>query len=340
MYLVLNNKSPFYQLIYFKDGKRTSTSTGTANKHEAEKFLRSFDPTILKKLCAVKHSFKISDFYLEYKYFVTNNFSVKYLKKAVHPSFSQFQQFIPDIPLEQVSSKIIDQFISSVAARSKFSASLYYRTLKAAFNKAVTWEYISENPFNKIKAPKVSKTYPAFIDYNELHLIISNTTKPFLIPLFYTAFYTGMRLAELVNMKWNWIDFQKNIITIKCDESFTTKNRKERIIPLNSTLRNILLNHQPKVINISKDDFVFSSTNGIKLNEDFVSKNFKKAVKQAGVNTMVHFHSLRHSFCSNLVQKGVSLYIVKDLAGHQDIKTTQIYSHLLPENLHNAVNLL
>lgn len=340
MYLVLNNKSPFYQLIYFKDGKRTSTSTGTSNKKEAEKFLHSFDPTIIKNLCAVKHSIKISEFYLEYKHFVINNFSVKYLKKAVHPSFSQFQNFIPDIPLEQVSSKIIDQFISSVAAKSKFSASLYYRTLKAAFNKAVIWEYIPANPFNKIKAPKVSKSYPAFIDFNELQLIIINTAKPFLIPLFQTAFYTGMRLAELTNMKWNWIDFQKNIITLKCDISFTTKNRKERIIPINSTLKNILLNHQPKVINISKDDFVFTSSKGIKLNEDFVSKNFKKAVRKAGVNSKVHFHSLRHSFCSNLVQKGVSLYIVKDLAGHQDIKTTQIYSHLLPENLHNAVNLL
>ena len=150
------------------------------------------------------------------------------------------------------TSKNIDQFISSVAARSKFSASLYYRTLKAAFNKAVIWNYISENPFNKIKAPKVSKSYPAFIDYNELQLIISNTARPFLIPLFNTAFYTGMRLAELVNMKWNWLDFQKNIITVKCDESFTTKNRKERIIPINSTLRNILLNHQPKIIKYFK----------------------------------------------------------------------------------------
>ena len=105
MYLVLNNKSPYYQLIYIKDGKRTSTSTGTTSKKEAEKFLLSFDPAVLKKPCAEKHPIKISEFSKEYKYFVTNNFSIKYLKKAVHPSFSQFQNYFPDIPLENIYLK-------------------------------------------------------------------------------------------------------------------------------------------------------------------------------------------------------------------------------------------
>ena len=117
-----------------------------------------------------------------------------------------------------------------LAAHSKFSASLYYRTIKAAFNKAVIWNYINENPFNKIKAPKTSQSLPAYLTYEELQIIISNTEKEFLKPLFYTAFFTGMRLGELVNMKWHWIDFQNNIITVKCDVSFTTKNKKERLI--------------------------------------------------------------------------------------------------------------
>ena len=149
-----------------------------------------------------------------------------------------------------------------------------------------------------------------------------------------------MRLAEILNMKWNWIDFQNNIITVKCDDSFTTKNRKERIIPINNTLRSILLNHQPKIIKITKDEFVFISSKGIKFNEDFISKQFKKSVRKAELNDKIHFHSLRHSFCSNLVQKGVSLYVVKDLAGHQNFSVTQQYSHLQPENLSQAVNLL
>lgn len=343
MYLVLNKKSKFYQLIYFRNGKRTSVSTGTANKFQAEKFLDTFNPDFVIKPAVVNNLNKtilLSQFINEYENYVIGTYSKNYLNKAVHPSLSVFQKYLPDLPLENITSKIIDQFISSIAAKSKFSASLYYRTIKAAFNKALIWNYIQENPFNKIKVPKTPQSLPAFITFDELQIIISKTEKEFLKPLFLTAFYTGMRLGELVNMKWNWIDFQNNVITVKCDSSFTTKNKKERLIPINSTLKNILLNIQPKILSIEKDDFVFSKFHGVKLNEDFVSKIFKKAVRQSDLNSKIHFHSLRHSFCSNLVQKGVSLYIVKDLAGHQNIKTTQIYSHLQNKNLMDAVNLL
>ncbi len=334
-------KSPYYQLVYYKNGKRTTVSTGTINENEAEKFLKTFNPELTKPIAAViKNQISLIKFSAEYKIYIGNTYSKKYLSQAVVPSFNKLLKLVPNLPLDCISTKTIDQFISTVQARSSFAASLYYRTLKAAFAKAVVWNYIQENPFNKIKAPKTSQSLPAYVTFEELQIIISNTEKDFLKPLFYTAFFTGMRLGELVNMKWNWIDFQSTFITIKCDESFTTKNRKERYIPINATLKNILTSIQPKIYNIENNVFVFTNRLGIKLNEDFVSKIFKKAVRLSKLNNKIHFHSLRHSFCSNLVQKGVSLYVVKDLAGHQNIKTTQIYSHLQSQNLKDAVNLL
>ncbi|MHB1686099.1 MAG: tyrosine-type recombinase/integrase [Ignavibacteriaceae bacterium] len=54
-----------------------------------------------------------------------------------------------------------------------------------------------------------------------------------------------MRLGELLNMKWNWIDFQQNIIKVQNSETFTTKSKKERIIPISSTLRNLFTNQFP-----------------------------------------------------------------------------------------------
>ena len=341
MFLTKDSKSPYYQLVYFVDGKRTKISTKTSDREEAEQFLKAFNPTPTKPEAAETRSLiSLIKFSEEYKIYVGNTYSKKYLSQAVVPSFNKLLKLVPNLPLDCISTKTIDQFISTVQAKSSFAASLYYRTLKAAFTKAVVWNYIQENPFNKIKAPKTIQSYPAFVTFDELQIIINKTEKNFLKPLFHTAFFTGMRLGELVNMKWNWIDFQNNFITIKCDESFTTKSRKERYIPVNSTLKNILTGIQPKIINITNDDFVFTNKIGIKLNEGFVSKVFKRAVRQSKLNNKIHFHSLRHSFCSNLVQKGVSLYVVKDLAGHQNIKTTQIYSHLKKENLMAAVNLL
>ena len=79
---------------------------------------------------------------------------------------------------------------------------------------------------------------------------------------------------------------------------------------------------------------------GIKLNEDYASKKFKVAVREAGLNDNIHFHTLRHSFASRLIQKGASVFVVKELLGHEDIKTTQIYSHLQTQDLIDAVKLL
>src|SRR5690606_9444328 len=158
--------------------------------------------------------------------------SEKYLKKAVIPSFAALQKNIPDMKLDLISTRILDQFISSVNARSKFCASLYYRTLKAAFNKALVWNYLEANPFNKIKTPKLPKSLPLFISESELIEILNNTNSQLMIDIFTMAFYTGARLGELLNMKWNWIDFTQNIITIKNSNQFISKNKRERIIPI------------------------------------------------------------------------------------------------------------
>ncbi|KKQ76911.1 MAG: hypothetical protein US99_C0055G0006 [Candidatus Daviesbacteria bacterium GW2011_GWF2_38_6] len=128
-----------------------------------------------------------------------------------------------------------------------------------------------------------------------------------------------MRLGELLNMKWNWIDFKQNIITVQCSATFTTKSKKERIIPISPILRIQLINQLPKVIDLEKNTFVFARINEVKLNEDFVSKQFKKSVRAAGLDDKIHFHTLRHSFASQLVQKGVSLYVAKELLGHEDL---------------------
>ena len=73
---------------------------------------------------------------------------------------------------------------------------------------------------------------------------------------------------------------------------------------------------------------------------DYISTNFKKAVRDADVIPELHFHSLRHGFASNLILKGVSIYEVSKLLGHADIKTTQIYAHLRSDDLQNAVDRL
>lgn len=77
---------------------------------------------------------------------------------------------------------------------------------------------------------------------------------------------------------------------------------------------------------------------GIK--QGWIVHNFKKYVLKANINPKLHFHSLRHTFASWLVQKGISIYGVCKLLGHADIKTTEIYAHLRNDDLRNAVERL
>ncbi len=337
MFLTKDSKSPYYQLVYFVNGKRTKISTRTNDKKAAEIFLISFRDQANKPQESPKPlRLSLSDFAAEYKEYVQKVYSITYLKKAVVPSFNRLQEFLPDKSLDLISSRDIDLFISSVYLNAKYAASLYYRTLKAAFNKAVIWNYIKLNPFNKIKAPKVTKSFPLFISEAELILVLNKTEEQLHKDIFTIAFYTGMRLNELLNMRWSWIGLQQDIISIRNSDEFKTKNKKDRLIPIHPKVKKIFLNRYKSVMN----QLVFYRVSGIKLNGEFISKKFKRAVKEANLNPEYHFHTLRHSFASNLVQRGVSLYTVQALLGHENVKTTQIYSHLQSENLSKAVNLL
>ncbi len=346
MFLVKNSKSPNYQVVYFIDGKRTTVSTRTSNKEIAEHFLSNFQKKIIiptkeqpTQQIEKQKVILLSQFKDEYIQHIKPTISAAYLR-SIKLSFRQFEKSIGNISLTEIDLRKIDHFITSTFARTKRGAHLYYRTLKAAFSKSVAWGYIKENHFKKIKFPRVPKKHPVFINVEELKVIVSLTQEQVLKDLFTTAFYTGMRQGELVNMQWNWIDFNNEVIQTKCTDDFQTKSKKERIIPMNNNLKPVLLSIKHRTKHNLSTNYVFTNSKGIKLTQDYVTKKFKKAVRTAGLNEEIHFHTLRHSFASLLAQKGVSLYIIKELLGHEDLATTQIYSHLEQKNLKEAINMI
>ncbi len=91
MYIVKNKKSPNYQLVYLRAGKRTSISTGTPSKNEAKKFLASLNPLTISKPKLNKVSIRLKEYVAEYKTYVGNTHSESYLKKAVTSSFNRLQ---------------------------------------------------------------------------------------------------------------------------------------------------------------------------------------------------------------------------------------------------------
>lgn len=338
MFISKGHRSPFYQLTYEVNGKRTTISTKTSNLNEAYKFMATFNPLEIKKVPKLRF-ITLSKFIDEYADYIEKTKSKNY-KRSVEFSLKILLKSVGDIQLQRFDVKTADGFLNETYTRTPKGTSIYYRTLKAAFSKAVLWNYIEDNPFKKIKLPRVAKTFPVFITESELEKILEQTKEEYLKDLFLVAFYTGMRLGELVNMKWSWVDLQQNQITVKCSDTFTTKSKKERIIPFNQNLKNIFAKRNSKRIDLNNNEYVISNVKGIRMNEDFVSKKFKESVKKAKLDERIHFHSCRHGFASALVSKGVSLYVVKELLGHESLSTSLIYSHLQQQSLIEAVNLL
>jgi len=328
-----------YYLEYFDEleNRKRRVSTKSRLKPDALKFLTQFNQKFNERKIA--RYISIKDFRQEYIEYLEQSHTKSYISLA-KTAFKVLVNYTGNIPLAKLNNRILEKFILENFNRTCYGARHYYINLNAAFNKAIVWGYLTENPLRQIKLPKIPKSLPAFINYVELNAIVQDTKNRDLQDIFLTGFHTGMRLSEIINLKWSAINLSERSIIVQNNETFTTKSKKERMIPINDTLAMILNNRIPKVLNIKLDEYVFCKYPGVPYLKDYVSKNFKKVVRALKMSERIHFHTLRHSFASNLVQAGVSLYVVKEILGHEDLSTTQIYSHLQKENLISAVKVL
>ena len=282
----------------------------------------------------------------EYSNLIKQNRSNAY-HVSVMSSFKHLIEFFGvHKSIREIGLKEIENFCSYLQQKVKSGSRVYFRTLKTAFNKAVEWNYVRENYFTKIKLPKKQKMVPAFINSNQLSDISAMIKILVVENIVVFAFYTGMRLDEIINLRWKNVDLENRVITVG-DENFITKGRKQRFIPICEEVfsKLISLKKTPSfILPLGKGEnnsgIVFCKKDGSKYCGNYVSRKFKNACIVAGMGGAIHFHSLRHSFASNLIQKGVSLYTIKELLGHSSITTTEIYSHLNMDPLREAVKKL
>lgn len=151
-------------------------------------------------------------------------------------------------------------------------------------------------------------------------------------PIILVALNTGLRRGEIFQLSWDNVNLQSNTITVA---SSTAKSKKARYIPLNHEASNALTVWKRQ--KDSNNPFVFHGKTGEPLTD--IKKAWASLLKRAEI-TKFRFHDMRHDFASQLVMKGVSLYVVKDLLGHSTIQMTERYAHLAPKQLQDAVNLL
>lgn len=279
----------------------------------------------------------ILTFRKEYLSVIENTFTSKYAI-SVRTSFQHLENYFGgEKQLKSLKTLDIEKFKIYIMQAAPAGYVVYLRTLKAAFNRAIDWELISENPFSKVETKKIQATRPEFITRSELQKIMDVTGNETIRNSFLFSFLTGTRLREVVNIKWKNIELEKRLISVG-DKDLSTKNKKSRTIPIAAELANMLLQMQRS--NTISGEYVFNKLNGFPFTGDYISKRFKKSVRKAGLNDRIHFHSLRHSFGSILGMKGVPITVIRDLMGHSSVAVTELYSHTNMDSLRSAIRVM
>lgn len=214
--------------------------------------------------------------------------------------------------------------------------------LKGVINKARRDKYILVDPFENIKKPKPDLQQDNFWVKMEINQFLRANKSDQLLPFFFVAVQTGMRLAELCGLKWDRIDFANNQITVtRTRDKFglkeTTKTKLKRFIPMTGEVRALLLAlHQKNQSN----PYVFIEADGTEVKYAHIYRRFQRAQGKAGITNKIRFHDLRHSFASNYMMNGGNVFDLQKILGHTDIKMTMRYAHFTPEHLQGSIKFM
>jgi len=207
--------------------------------------------------------------------------------------------------------------------------------IKAMFNRALDWNYLTVNPAQRVKSLKVPKSnLPHCLTIKEIKELLEKCPSWF-YPIIYTFLATGMRRSELIHLRWCDIDMRNHLIHINNQDAFHTKSFLPRTIGLKQKLYEIFQNTESN----NNEKFVFISSERLPYTNSVLQKTWMKVRNELGIN--YRLHDFRHTFCSYLILRGVDIKTVQMLMGHSDVRTTmQIYSHVQTVHLQKAVEKL
>ena len=202
----------------------------------------------------------------------------------------------------------------------------YYSSLNSFFDYALEHEYIDLNPIKFIDYPKYTKKIPEYIYDSQLERLLNEKTSDniefelrnkLIINLLLDS---GVRVSELVNIKIHDIDIEERIIRV------FGKGSKERFVFFTSKTKEILIQYLNKRKEKAVGEYLLINYKGERLSERSVQKIIKKIGEQIGLD--IHPHLLRHTFATDLLNKGADIRMIQELLGHENLDTTQIYTHV------------
>ena len=241
-------------------------------------------------------------------------------------SYEHLQEFLYQVSKINYSERTQARWISSI---------------KGFFGFLLEDELREDNPSALLETPKLGLYLPDTLSLEEIEKLISATDENTdlakrnrcMIEVLYGC---GLRVSELTELQISNINFKENYLKIQ------GKGDKVRFVPLADYTADFIKNYINNIrskqkINPKHSDILFLNSRGAQISRQMVFLIIKEIVRKAGIQKNISPHTFRHSFATHLLQNGADLRFIQEMLGHSSITTTEIYTHLNTEELHETI---
>lgn len=239
--------------------------------------------------------------------------------------------------IENVNERLIKSYLMTLSESGidKSSISRKLSSVRGLIKYAFRNEYIKSNPTAQIINPKSTRKLPSVISYDQILKILNKSDEPDedsgQVKLIFELLYgCALRVSELCSININDLDLNSATLRVK------GKGNKLRIVPVGSksilAIRKYLSDH----ISAKKSSALLTTTKGKRIYPRYVYRIVNKYLSQVTDIDKKSPHSLRHSAATHMLDKGADLRAVKEILGHENLSTTQIYTHVSIERLKNT----
>ncbi len=242
-----------------------------------------------------------------------------------------------DKTLEAITTEDVQQLKATLAERSPKTVNNVLTTLSVVLKTAVEWGVIERVPcsIRLLRTPKGSASFYDFEEYERLVEAARTESQAYVAVLL--GGEAGLRCGEIMALEWNDVDLPKRQLCVARSDwkghVTIPKGGRLRYVPLTKRLAEAL--HDARHLRGKR---VLCDREGRPLTQKVIQVMLRRAARRANVRPGVHI--LRHTFCSHLAMRGAPARAIQELAGHQDLGTTQRYMHLSPAAIQAAIQLL
>ena len=248
---------------------------------------------------------------------------------------------IKESPIECTPDTVNSFIYNSSKKNSPRSQARKISGLKSFFKFLVFEGYLKSSPMSNIESPKLGRKLPDILNVEEISQMISSIDikekfgqrNKTIIEILYG---TGIRVSELIELNISNIFFKENLIRV------LGKGDKERFVPIGLKAKKSIIDYinndrKYQKIEESSNDILILSRYGKKITRHMIFTLIKNISKKSGITKKISPHTFRHSFASHLLKNGADLRTIQLILGHENITTTEIYTHLDSKHLLNVM---